>query len=36
MKYGVYEIPDPRDKEKKIKHLRVCQGQVVGKQHTAV
>lgn len=29
MKYGVYEIPDPKDKEKKIKHLRVCPGQVV-------
>lgn len=33
MKYGVYEIPDPNDKEKKIKHLRVCQGQVVGTKH---
>lgn len=33
MKYGVYEIPDPNDKEKKIKHLRVCQGQVVDTRH---
>lgn len=33
MKYGVYEIPDPRDREKKIKHLRVCQGQVDGTRH---
>lgn len=29
MKYGVYEIPDPKNKEKKLKHLRVCHGQVV-------
>lgn len=29
MKYGVYEIPDPKNRDKKIKHLRVCNGQVV-------
>ena len=29
MKYGIYEVPDPKNKGQKIKHLRVMGGYVV-------